>query len=74
MSLHLAIHWLEVADSRLQNMVVKHAEFLWNHVPDSSIDLSPSDIFTRTRYPRHKFYDLHVLGCPMYVLDERISY
>jgi len=35
--------------------------------------LSPSDLFTRTRYALEKFHDLHIWGCPAYVLDKTIT-
>lgn len=71
--LHAAIHWPEVADSSLWPAAVNHAVFLWNHMPDEKTGLSPIDIFTRTRWPQKKFHDMHVWGCPVYVLDKKIS-
>ena len=73
MMLHAAIHWPDVADACLWPMAVQHAVFLYNHVPDLSTGLSPHDLFTRTRWPQRKFHDLHVWGCPVYVLDKTIS-
>ena len=35
--------------------------------------LSPSDIFTRTRWPQRKFLDIHVWGCPVYVLEKSLQ-
>ena len=73
MMLHAGIHWPDVASPPLWPMAVHHACFLWNHVPDPSTGLSPSDVFTRTRWPQQKFQDLHVWGCPVYVLDKSIQ-
>jgi hypothetical protein len=73
MLLHAAIHWPQVADPQLWPMAVKYAVFLWNHMPNEHTGLSPSDIFTRTRWPIRKYHDLHVFGCPAYILDKRIS-
>jgi hypothetical protein len=42
-------------------------------MPDPGTGLSPSDIFTRTQYALDKFHDLHVWGCPAYVLDKTIA-
>jgi hypothetical protein len=73
MMIHAAIHWPETADAQLWPMAVKHAVFLWNRMPSLKNGLSPIDVFTRTRWPQAKFRDLHVWGCPVYVLDSRIS-
>lgn len=73
MLLHAAIHWPQVADPQLWPMAVKYAVFLWNHMPNEHTGLSPSDVFTRTRWPIRKYHDLHVFGCPAYVLDKRLS-
>ena len=73
MMLHAAIHWPDMADTRLWPMAVTQACFIWNHMPDLSTGLSPTDIFTKIRWPTSKFHDTHVWGCPVYVLDKRIA-
>jgi hypothetical protein len=73
MLIHAAVHWPEVADTALWPMAAAHAVFLWNHVPNPSTGLSPADIFTRTRFPLEKLHDLHVFGCPAYVLDKKLA-
>jgi hypothetical protein len=64
MIVHSAVYW---------PMAVRHAVYIWNRMPSEKNGLSPIDIFTRTRWPQAKFRDLHVWGCPVYVLDHRIS-
>ena len=71
--LHSAIHWPDVADPMLWPMAVQHAVFLHNHVPNDTIGLSPSDVFTRIRWPQRKLHDLHVWGCPVYVLEKAMA-
>jgi len=71
--LHAAIHWPDVADTKLWPLAVQHAAFLYNHMPKVENGLSPLDLFTRTRWPHAKFHDLHVWGCPVYVLDKTIA-
>jgi hypothetical protein len=71
--LHSAIHWPDVADPMLWPMAVQHAVFLHNHVPNDTTGLSPSDVFTRTRWPQRKLHDLHVWGCPVYVLEKAMA-
>ena len=71
--LHAAIHWPDMADSTLWPLAVEHAVFLYNHVPDPSTGIAPVDIFTKSRWEQRKFHDLHVWGCPVYVLDKTIQ-
>ena len=73
MMLHAAIHWPEMADTTLWPMAVSHATFLHNHVPSTDTGISPLDIFTKTRWEQRKFHDLHVWGCPVYVLHKTIA-
>jgi transposase InsO family protein len=73
MMLHAAIHWPETADPALWPMAVQHAVFLWNHMPDPTTGVSPADVFTKTRWEQRKFLDLHVWGCPVYVLEKSIA-
>ena len=73
MMLHSAIHCPDMADATLWPMAVSHAVFLWNHLPGLDTGLSPSDLFTKSRWPQQRFHDLHVWGCPVYVLNKTIS-
>ena len=73
MMLHAAILWPDVADAQLWPMAVDHAVFIHNHLPRQDNGLSPADLFTKQRWPHAKFHDLHVFGCPVYVLDKRIA-
>ena len=73
MMLHAAIQWPAVADPTLWPLAVMHAVFLVNHMPDMRTGLSPADVFTKTRWQQRKMHDLHVWGCPVYVLDKTIS-
>ena len=72
MMLHAAIHWPEVADSSLWPLAVTHAVYICNHVPSVETGISPSDVFTKSRWPHSRFHDLHVWGCPTYVLEKAI--
>ena len=73
MMLHAAIHWPDVADATLWPMAVAHAVYLYNHMPSLDTGISPVDMFTKTRWEQRKFHDLHVWGCPVYVLDKSLS-
>jgi len=57
--IHAAIHWPDMAETKLWPMAVHQACFIWNNMPSISTGLSPSDIFTRTRWPQSKFHDIH---------------
>ena len=73
MMLHSAIHWPEVADATIWPMAVQHAVYLHNHMPSMETGLAPVDIFTKSRWQQHKFHDLHVWGCPVYVLEKAMA-
>ena len=73
MMIHSALHWPDVQDSKLWPLAVRHAAYLFNRMPNPSTGVSPLDIFSRTRQPQAKFHDLHVWGCPVYVLEKRIA-
>lgn len=71
--IHAGIHWPDMAKASLWPMAVAQSCYIYNHVPDPSTGLSPADIFTKTRWPHKRFHDLHVWGCPTYVLDKALQ-
>ena len=71
MMMHSAMHWPEVSDVELWPMAVKHAVHVFNRVPSVDSGICPLDKFTSQRYQQNKLHDLHVWGCPVYVLDKR---
>jgi len=73
MMLHASIRWPSTADPALWPMVVDYAVHLYNHVPSSKTGQSPMDLFTKSILPRHGLKDLHVWGCPCYVLDPKLQ-
>ena len=73
MMLLSAVHWPDVADATLWPMAVSHAVLLHNHVPNFASGLCPSDVFTKSRWEQRKYHDLHVWGCPVYVLEKAIA-
>ena len=72
MLLHAAIHWPDMADTKLWPMAVQQSCFIWNHMPNTSTGLSPADIFTKICWPKSLFHDTHSWGSPAYVLDKHI--
>mgnify|MGYP000857262147 FL=1 len=73
MLMHSFIHWPDMEDTALWPMAVNHAVYLWNHVPDPTTGLCSADLFTKTRFEQSKLLDVHVFGCPVYVLDKTIA-
>ena len=73
MMLHAAIRWPENADTSLWPMAVDYAVYIHNHLPRRDTGLSPLDLFSGTKWPTHKCNDLHVWGCPVYVLDSQMQ-
>ena len=73
MMLHAAIHWPDVADSTLWPLAVNQAIYLHNRVPNITTGIAPIDVFTKSRWPQRHFHDLHVWGCPVYVLEKAIA-
>jgi hypothetical protein len=73
MMMHSATHWMEQSDVELWPMAVKHAVHVFNRVPSIETGICPLDAFTRQRFQQSKLHDLHVWGCPVYVLDKKIA-
>ena len=53
-------------------MAVKYATYIYNALPRAN-GISPCDLFFGTRVPRHKLRNLHVWGCPVYVLNPSLQ-
>ena len=73
MMMHSSIHWPDSADPELWPLAVLHAVYIWNRVPSPETGLAPIDIFTKTRLPQSKLHELHVWGCPVYVLEKSLA-
>ena len=73
MMLHASIRWPETADATLWPMAVDYAVHVYTHVPGAQTGQSPIDIFTGSLVPRHGLEDLHVWGCPCYVLGPKMQ-
>ena len=66
--LHASAHWKNGIDSSLWPMTISYATYQYNHLPNAQ-GLCPADLFTGSTVPRHRLRDIHVWGCPVYVLD-----
>jgi len=69
MMLHSAIRWPDAADATHWPMAVDYAVYIYNHLPRKDLGLSPMDLYSGSKWPIDKVHDLHVWGCPLYVLD-----
>ena len=70
---HQAIHWPDVANVELWPLAVLHAVHILNRIPREDTGRSPLELFSRKTWPSSKFHDLHVWGCPVYVLNSTLS-
>jgi hypothetical protein len=70
--LHASAHWPDGLDGTLWPMAVDHAVYLYNTLPNRH-GICPADLFTGSTIPRHKLRELHVWGCPVYVLDPTLQ-
>ena len=73
MMLHAGIRWPDLVDSSLWPMAMEYATYIYNHTPNMESGQAPIDIFTRVTVPRQRLKDLHVWGCPTYVLDPKLQ-
>jgi hypothetical protein len=73
MMIHAAIHWPEVDDESLWPLAVSHAAYLYNHIPNSESGISPVEIFTGTLSDHQSLRLAHTWGCPVYVLEPRLT-
>jgi hypothetical protein len=74
MLIHFAMHWPQASATNLWPFAVDHAIYIWNHLPSSSHKLSPIELFTKTKFHNHHhLQNLHVFGCPVYVLDAKLQ-
>ena len=72
MILHATAHWKDGINSTLWPMAVQYAAFQYNHLPNAE-GLCPADFFTGSTVPRNRLLDIHVWGCPVYVLDPELQ-
>jgi hypothetical protein len=80
--LHSSAHWKDGIDSSLWPMAVTYATHPYNHLPNAqglcpadvfTGSTIPPDVFTGCTIPRHHLKDIHVWGCPFYILDPQLQ-
>ena len=72
--MHAAIHWPSMVETNLWPMAVDYAVYHHNHMPRPSVGmLVPIDLLLKTQSARTHFHDMHVWGCPCYILDPKLQ-
>jgi hypothetical protein len=71
MILHTSIQSKDGIDASLWPQAVTYAAHIYNNTPKDGF--CPADLFTGSAITRHRLMDLHVWGCPLYVLDPKIQ-
>ena len=72
--MHAAIRWPSMVETNLWPMAVDYAVYHHNHMPRPSVGmLAPIDLLLKTQSERTHFHDMHVWGCPCYVLDPKLQ-
>jgi hypothetical protein len=71
MILHASMHWKDGIYASLWPQVVTYATHVYNTTPKYGV--CSADIFFGSAVPRHRLMDIHVWGCPLYVLDPKIQ-
>ena len=72
MMLHAKLRWPKAVSTKLWPMALKHAQHLMNHVPNIN-NVCALDLVLQTTLPRHALKNLHVWGCPAYVLQPKLQ-
>jgi len=73
MLLHAAFSWPDVADLTLWPMVVHHACYIWNFIPNKQSGISPLDMWSKTCQPLANLLKLYLFGFSVYVLDKQLA-
>ena len=72
MMLHLSLFWKNIICSNLRPIDTSYDTYIYNHMTNAE-DIVPADIFTGTKFPRHKLKYLHMWVFSVYVLDPTLQ-
>ena len=72
MMIHAKLRWPGTIKPDLWPMAMKHAQYILNHTPRMN-NVCPLDIVLKTSVTRSALKNLHVWGCPVYVLDPKLQ-
>ncbi len=72
--LHAQLRWPEQSPSDLWPMAMQHSEHLLNVIPSASLDgFSAEERFCQSLRSTDQLQELHVWGCPAYVLEPTLQ-
>ena len=71
--LHADLMWPEAKDESLWPLAVSHAAHLYNHTPNELTGISPAEVFTQTQDDYKTLRNAHPWGCPVYVLEPKLT-
>ena len=72
--LHAQLRWPEQTPSDLWPMAMQHSEHLLNIIPSASLDgFSAEERFCKSMKSTDQLQELHVRGCPAYVLEPTLQ-
>jgi len=72
---NVSLHWSEqgVDDLVLWGFAVKHAGWVYDHVPNRMLGLTPLELLAKTKDDHRDLLWSHVWGCPVFVLDSKLQ-
>ena len=71
--IHAALRWPDASDRELWPLALSHAVHLHNITPNMSTGHAPEELWTKTRSNHSRLRNLHVWGCPVYVLNPKLQ-
>ena len=72
--LHAQLRWPDQTPSDLWPMAMQHSEHLLNIIPSATMDgFSAEERFCRSLKSTDQLHELHVWGCPAYVLEPTLQ-
>ena len=72
--MHAAIRRPSMVETNVWPMAVDYAVYHHNHMPRPSVGmLAPIDLLLKIQSAQTHFHDMHVWGCPCYVLDPKLQ-
>jgi hypothetical protein len=70
MQIHADLCWPDASNRELWPMALAHAVSLHN-TPNMKTGRSPEEVWTRSHSTHSRLCNVHVWGCPLYILDPR---
>ena len=73
MMIHAALHWPEQDDKCLWPLALNYAAHLYNNTPNKETGIAPIEVFTKTHTDHQALHNAHPWGCPVYVLEPKLT-